>query len=210
MKFTKEEAYKELVERMTAKGEKLNLSGRSINEQLETLISLVANDETELQDFITNTLPVFKTADANVRNDVSVGINKYKEENPIKKETEVEPSKKADQILLDRLEAMEKELANAKREKQIASTRKEIATALKNKGVKDEDWVNDLLSEITINDNFDIESKVESYAKLYNKSNANVNPNVSPQGTGGGKQDYLNDTIKQAADLAKSQALIGN
>ena len=35
MKFTKEDANKELVARMTAKGEKLNLSQRSMNEQVE-------------------------------------------------------------------------------------------------------------------------------------------------------------------------------
>ena len=44
MKFTKDEAYKELVAKMTAKGEKLNLSERSVNEQLETLISFISNE----------------------------------------------------------------------------------------------------------------------------------------------------------------------
>ena len=44
MKFTKEDAYKELVKLMTAKGEALNLSSRSINEQLEKLMPLLAND----------------------------------------------------------------------------------------------------------------------------------------------------------------------
>ena len=52
MKFTKDEAYKDLVAKMTAKGEKLNLSDRSINEQLETLMTLIANDETELNDLL--------------------------------------------------------------------------------------------------------------------------------------------------------------
>ena len=66
MKFTKDEAYKELVARMTAKGEKLNLSERSINEQLENLISLVATDETEMSDFVEKILPLIKTADNNI------------------------------------------------------------------------------------------------------------------------------------------------
>ena len=164
MKFTKDEAYKDLVAKMTAKGEKLNLSDRSINEQLETLIALLANDETELNDFVEKTLPLFKTADANVRNDVSVGINKYKEDNPIPK-TEPNPApanpqnNNADSELLKRLETMEKELADSKREKQQADIRKNIISALKEKGVKDEEWVNDLLSEITIADEFDMAVK---------------------------------------------------
>ena len=83
MKFTKEDAYKDLVSKMTARGEKLDLSERSINEQLDTLMPMVANDETELSDFVEKTLPLFKTANANIRNDVSVGINKYKTEHPI-------------------------------------------------------------------------------------------------------------------------------
>ena len=47
MKFTKEEAIKELVAKMTTKGEKLNLSQRSINEQVEHLYTLIANEEME-------------------------------------------------------------------------------------------------------------------------------------------------------------------
>ena len=82
MKFTKDDARKELSAQMTAKGEKLNLSERSLNEQLDTLIPLVANEEMELAEFVSKVLPVFKTADANVRNDVSVGIQDYKKQNP--------------------------------------------------------------------------------------------------------------------------------
>ena len=77
MKFTKDDARKELSTRMTTKGEKLNLSERSLNEQLDTLIPLLANDETELSEFVEKVLPIFKTADANVRNDVSAGIKDY-------------------------------------------------------------------------------------------------------------------------------------
>ena len=88
MKFTKEDANKELVARMTAKGEKLNLSQRSMNEQVEHMYTLIANEEMELVDFVDKVLPFVKTSDANVRNDVSQGIKDYKSHNPI-----VEPKK---------------------------------------------------------------------------------------------------------------------
>ena len=78
MKFTKEDAYKELVRIMTEKGEKLNLSERSINEHLDNLMPLLANDETELNAFVQQILPLMKTADANIRHDVSVGIADFK------------------------------------------------------------------------------------------------------------------------------------
>lgn len=213
MKFTKEDAYKELVGKMTARGEKLNLSERSINEQLETLIPLIATEETELSDFVEKTLPLFKTADANVRNDVSVGINKYKEDNPIPKpnpqpsQTKTEGGEKSE--LEKRMEALELELANAKREKYQSDIRKDVISALKEKGVKDEIWVNTLLSEVNITEDFDVNAKVESYLNLYNKSNAKVNTDVTPQGANSnGKPDVIGEAIKQAAAYAKSQQLI--
>ena len=140
MKFTKEEAYKDLVSKMTARGEKLDLSERSINEQLDTLMPMVANDETELSDFVEKTLPLFKTANANIRNDVSVGINKYKTEHPIAdpkptaSPTEDKEGSKSE--FEKRIEALELELAIAKREKQLTDIRKSIIGKLKDKGVK--------------------------------------------------------------------------
>lgn len=211
MKFTKEDACKELVSRMTAKGEKLNLSERSINEQLDTLMAIVVNDETELADFIDRTLPLFKTADANVRNDVSVGIAKYKENNPTPpapanpqpQQTGVDDDKNE---LLTRLEAIELELANAKREEQVRSLHNDISMRLRSKGVKDEEWVNALLSEVTISDNVDVDAKVESYLNLYNKSHARIERNATPQGANGGNGDtYIKDIIKKAGEKAKSQ-----
>lgn len=211
MKFTKEEAYKDLVWRMTANGEKLNLSDRSINEQLDALITLVANEDTELSSFVDSTIAFFKTANANVRNDVSAGINKYKEENPVVKPTEQQKEKPSEQSkekteLELRLDALEKELANAKREKQLIDIKADVIAKMKDKGVKDKEWVNSLLSEITIADDFDVDTKVESFLNLYNKSKAQVGQNATPEGAGGGKGDtYIKDVIKQASEKQKSQ-----
>ena len=78
MKFTKEDAIKELVAKLTANGEKLNLSTRSINEQIEALLPLVANEEMECTTFVDAVMPLVKTADANVRNDVSQSLHQSK------------------------------------------------------------------------------------------------------------------------------------
>ena len=218
MKFTKDQAHKELVARMTAKGEKLNLSERSINEQLDTLISLVATEESELSEFIDKCLPLFKTADANIRNDVSGGIKAYieanphkaddnKKTNPTKVETKVDD---ANAELLKRLESLEAELSTAKKEKQIADIRKDVIAKMKEKGVKDDEWITDFLSEIAITEDFDTDVKVDNYVKFYNKTKSTINTDVSPDdATGGSKRNTINDAIKQAAALAKSQNLIG-
>lgn len=212
MKFTKEEAYKDLVGRMTANGEKLNLSDRSINEQLDALMTLVANEETELSSFVDSTIAFFKTANANVRNDVSAGINKYKEENPIVEKPTNPQNKKPNEVKTGktewelRLETLEKELANAKREKHLSDIKANVIAKMADKGVKDKEWVNSLLSEINITDDFDVDTKVESYLNLYNKSKAQVGSNATPQDAGGGKGDtYMKDVIKQASEKQKSQ-----
>lgn len=209
MKFTKEDAYKDLVAKMTEKGEKLNLSERSLNEQLEKLIALVANDETELADFLDKTLPLFKTADANVRNDVSVGINEYKKNNPTPK---VEPTKvdtpkdDANSELLSRLESLEKELADNKREKTLLGIREQLISEMKKKGVKDDEWIDNFVSEISITEDFDVNTKAEHYVGVYNKMNARINANVTPTGTGGGvgSDKRISDVINSAASLAKA------
>ena len=211
MKFTKEDAYKELVKQMTAKGEALNLSSRSINEQLEKLMPLLANDETELSDFVNTTLPIFKTADANVRNDVSEGIKKYKEENPIQTQTP-KTNPNAGNTELDemrkRLEKMESEYKSRQEAERIAKTRNEIVEKLKAKGVKDTTWLTPFLSDITITEDFDVDAKVETYLKSYNTFKAQIDTDVTPKGAGGSnlKDD---DTIKRAAEIAKQNRLVG-
>lgn len=218
MKFTKDEARKELMGKIPEKGQTLNLSERSINEQLDTLMPLIANDETELNDFISKVLPIFKTADGNVKNDVSVGINKYKTENPVQQPKKQEPQKqeptnKADDAnaeLIKRLTELENKLAQQEKEKKTSDIRAEIISKLKEKGVEDTEWSNSLVSEIHIADDFNVDEKVESYLKLYNKSKSAVNANASPEGaTAGGKQsDKLTDAIAEAAKFAKSQRLV--
>lgn len=213
MKFTKEDACKELAKQMTVNGEKLNLSDRSINEQVEALLPLVANDEMELADFVTKTLPMFKTANANVRNDVAQGIREYKDNNPIKPNPTPNPTPKegqSDEIakLLERIEKMESESAAVKQREREDGIRRTIHSKLKEKGVKDKDWVNSFLSEITITDDFDVDAKVESYLNIYNKAMANIPSNITPA-SAGSRQITEDDTIKQAAAIAKQNRLVG-
>lgn len=211
MKFTKEDAFKELVKQMTVNGEKLNLSDRSINEQVEALLPLVANEEMELTDFVSKTLPMFKTANANVRNDVAQGIRDYRDSNPVtptNNPTPANPKDKTISELLERIEKMESESAAVKQRERENEIRRTITTKLKEKGVKDKDWVSSFLSEITITEDFDVDAKVESYLNIYNKAMATINPNVTPVAAGG-KPINDDDTIKRAAEIARQNRLVG-
>lgn len=203
MKFTKDDARKELSTRMTTKGEKLNLSERSLNEQLDTLIPLLANDETELSEFVENVLPIFKTADANVRNDVSAGIKDYEAKKNEENGGSNGKSTEAENALEKRLAELEAKLANADREARVAAKRAQIVAKLKEKGVKDEEWANTLLGEVAISDDSDVDVKVDSYVALYNKMKSAFDPNATSGGANGGgdtKKD-ISDIIKEASSF---------
>lgn len=208
MKFTKEDARKELSTRIVTNGETLSLSERSINEQLDTLMSLLANEETELEDFLTSVVPLFRTANANIRNDVSAGIKNYQDKHP-----EVKAQQNEDKNLKDdpdteiekRLKALEEELYAARSERRVSDVKRDIIAKLKEKGVKDEEWANALLNEISIGEDFNVDTKVESYVSLYNKSNAQTPESVTPQSTNGSAVNkQLNDAIEGARAIAKS------
>ena len=214
MKFTKENAYKELVAKMTAKGEKLNLSERSINEQLEKLIPLIANDETELADFIEKSLPFFKTADANVRNDVSVGIKDYIDKNPKVEEPKQQEPKGQEgneemRKILERLEGLEKRNSELETAELIKQKKNEIKSYLKDKGVKNEDWISEMLEQISISKDTEVQSKGDSLLGMYNKLYASIEEFALPSQAGGNVNDErLKDAISKAGQYAKETALV--
>lgn len=209
MKFTRDDARKELSTQMTAKGEKLNLSERSLNEQLDALIPLLANEETELADFVSKVLPIFKTADANVRNDVSAGINDYKKQNPQQGGAPTStPTPSTDNPLEKRLADLEAKLAQAESAAKLSSIKAEIAAKLKEKGVKHDDWAKSLLNELAISEDVDVDAKVDSLLGIYNQMMAQANPNVTPNQAGSGNPNKdLEEAIKEAAKIAASQRL---
>lgn len=212
MKFTKEEARKDLVAKLTAKGEKLNLSERSINEQLDALMPLIANEETELADFMDKVTPLFKTADANVRNDVSVGIADFKKSyKPEEEKEKVKPEEKKTEAddayakLLKRLDDLENESKANKAKETVNGLKQSFVAKVKEKGVKDDEWLNFYLETAVIDENFDVDAKAEACLKFYNKSKAGIKTDVTPE-KGGGKSDdkYLNDVIAAASASAKA------
>lgn len=205
MKFTKEDANKELVRLMTEKGEKLNLSERSINEHLDNLMPLLANDETELNAFVQQILPLMKTADANVRHDVSVGIADFKKgykptTEPTTKNNGGEggDGDSSNDDLLNRIAALEEKLKKSEEESKIKSIKMNFIAKAKEKGVSDEEWLKDYVDEINISADVDVDAKVESCLKFFNKSKAQLGGDVTPKNAGGNVDDkYMASVISQ-------------
>lgn len=215
MKFTKEDANKELVAKMTANGESLSMSQRSITECIENLYTVIASEEMELSDFVEKALPFFKTANSNIRNDVSAGIKKYKEDNPAPQKEPDKTEKKSDEEdsrdeLLKRLEAMEKRMMESEMQTKRNAIKSTIVSKLNEKGLTDKEWIDAFLDEVPVTEDIDIEGKVEKYLNLYNKSKASVNTDITPNPSGGGKSgdEALTERIKSIKAYAESQNLI--
>lgn len=212
-KFTKEDALKELMGAIPNKGENLNLSERSINEQLETLMPLLAGEETELSDFIKSVLPIFKTADTNVRNDISAGIKDYKEKNPLPPKKVEKPTEGEDSDLskaLKRIEELEKKNAESEHKSLLSQRRSEIISKMSEKGCKDKEWINGFLEDVNLEgDEFDADARAEKYINMYNKAKSYSPNNVTPKPAGGGSGDNksIENAVKQAAEFVKRNKL---
>lgn len=213
MKFTKEDAYKDLVAKLTAKGEKLNLSERTLKQQLETLIKFVANDEMELEDFIKAIYDDVKSLDGQYRKDNSDFIKEWEKNHPSPTEPKPNPTPTPSgnenpemKALLDRLEALEAENKANKAANFAKEKKSDLKKALKEKGVKDTDWIELALQEVAITDDFDVEAKADFYLKLYNKSNPIPNGGTTPLGAnGGGENVTVNNSLKAASEMMKRE-----
>lgn len=185
MKFTKEEAFEKLKGLLTNNGKKdLQMSKRSVNEQLEVLMPLIANDEMELDDFIGKVKTSFEVMNSNAKKDNSDFVKEWEKNHPApeppkkKQENDEEPSD-AMAALLKRIDELEKKNAERDKEVILAQKRKDLLKAMKDKGIKDENWSKSFIEEISITEDFDVDAKADAYLKIYNKSQAGQTGNGS-------------------------------
>ena len=178
MKFTKEEAFESLKGILTNNGKKtLRMSEKSINRQLESLMPLIANEEMELKDFVDKVKDTFSVMNSNAEKDNSDFVKQWEKDHPqVNPEPPKadEPKKDDDAMakMLKRLEELENREAERDKEAKMSQKKKDLLKAMKEKGIKDEQWSKDLVAEISLTEDFDVEAKADSYLKLYNKSQA--------------------------------------
>lgn len=185
MKFTKEEAFEKLKGLLTNNGKKdLQMSERSVNEQLEVLMPLIANDEMELDDFIVKVKTSFEVMNSNAKKDNSDFVKEWEKNHPATEPPKPE-TKKDDEprdamaALLKRIDELEKKNAERDKEVILAQKRKDLLKAMKDKGIKDENWSKSFIEEISITEDFDVDAKADAYLKIYNKSQAGQTGNGS-------------------------------
>lgn len=215
MKFTNEQAVEALRSELTNKGRKtLHMSERTLAKQTEILVKKLANDETGLPEFVADAIEILNEFEGDARKKNS-DFAKYKEAHPETnpQNQDPEPSKSTEspemKALMERIAALEKDKAESEKKASIAQKRKDITAKLKEKGVKDDEWLNDFLSEVSITEDFDVDAKAESFVKLYNKSKASGGNSVPPASpTGGGNDSAIAQSIKAAAELAKKERAV--
>lgn len=189
MKFTKEVAFENIKSKLTEKGKKLFMSERSINEQLETLMPLIATEEMELADFVEKVYKSFETMNLNANKDQSDFVKDWQANNPSQKpNTQAQPpTTNAEDNNRKEFEAMRKQIDeliaerdNARKATAIADKRNALKKAMKSKGIKDEQWIADYVDEISVTEDLDVEGKADSALKIYNRINAADTGSTTP------------------------------
>jgi hypothetical protein len=218
MKFKPSEAQKKILSNLTKGGKTCYLSERTMSENVEQLISLLVNDETELDAFVEQAMPFFKSINGNLQNDQSQFVTKWNEDHPSPK-PDPDPAPPTDdpkesaavKAIKAELEAIKKEREEEKKEREKyraeaaqKEKKNELIAKLKEKGVDDKEWTDTFLAEVTIAEDADVDAKVDTYLKLYNKGKAGGKPTPTPGPTGGGGGEDF-DSLKEAAKLAKAQ-----
>ena len=211
MKFTKEEAGKELAAKLSKSVENIDAWDRTIRENVETLWGILGEEnEIELNDFVSKSLPLFNTTagfmrktNADLAKSYEEKIEQLKKNQPIPPTPQTPDPKKE---LIERLAALEKANEEQKTKLAIETKRKELTDKLKDKGVKDAKWINDLFSLVSVQADTDVDAEVDKYVNLYNSSRSRYNSNVTPSVSQNNPDDYVNNTIKAAAAMRKGGA----
>jgi hypothetical protein len=211
MKFTTSEAAKKIRTMLTKGGKTCFMSERSINEQVDTLMKLLVNDETELDDFIAQIEPTFKTMNGNVQNEQSEFVKKWNEEHPLPtpeptpNPVEPKPTESAEFAALKaEFESLKAEREAEKKARTLTEKKNELIAKLKEKGVNDEEWISLQMSKFSVSDDTDIENESNDFLTLYNKGKANVRPTPTPDTPRGGENsDY--DSLADVSKMAKQK-----
>lgn len=211
MKFTKEEAGKEIAAKLSKSVENIDAWDRTIRENVETLWGILGEEnEIELNDFVSKSLPLFNTTAGFMRKTNADLAKSYEEKiEQLKKNQPIPPTLPTpdpNKELIERLAALEKASEEQKTKLAIDAKRKELTDKLKDKGVKDTKWINDLFSLVSVQADTDVDAEVDKYVNLYNSSRSRYNSNVTPSVSQNNPDDYVNNTIKAAAAMRKGGA----
>lgn len=218
MKFTNEQALESLKSELTNKGRKtLRMSERTLKSLTDSLIAKLADEEMGLPDFVTSALEILNPVNDNVGKDNSDFVKQWKAEHPENgNQNETPPTEHKEdnpemKALMERIAALEKDKEENEKRVSIANKRKELSEKMKSKGVTDNEWLSDFLSEVNITADMDVEAKTDKWLKVYNKSKAsggNPVPPANPQGSAADNKAWKQSISAAVALAEKSRGTI--
>lgn len=220
MKFTKQQAIEALKAKVPAKDKELDLE-RTISEAVENYLDFVGEEsEMELNYFVEKVWKSVKSSIGLAHNENSKVAQKLKDQiaelqrkldgkEPPKTDDDDKPIKTDDPALKamqDEIAEMKKKLAAKDAEEAVTEKRKQLVSKM-GESIKDKDWIEAYLSEISITAETDVEAKAKDYVAFYNKTHAQGGK-VTPQSTGNDDDDNSNvkSTVAAAAALRKQMS----
>lgn len=215
--FTKEQAIEALKAKIPTKDKDLDL-GRTISEAVDNSIELIGEDsEMELNDFVEKVWKQVKTSiglthseNSKVATKLQGQIDDLQKQIKGGKGDDGDDDKDKD----PKLKALQDELDNIKKRLQDADSQKSIAekrTAIKNKmaeSIKDNDWIDGYLAQITVTEETDVEAKAKDYIEFYNKTHTRGGK-ITPKSTDGDDDDnsQVKSTVSAAAKYKKTMSV---
>lgn len=218
MKFTKEQAIESITSKFADKAKGIDLK-RTIEEAVSNCMEMVGeNSEMELDAFVgfveKNVSSALgfakhlkKTATESMQEQLAELQRKLDGKEPPKTDDDDKPIKTDDPALKamqDEIAEMKKKLAAKDAEEAVTEKRKQLVAKM-GESIKDKDWIEAYLSEISITAETDVEAKAKDYVAFYNKTHAKGGK-VTPQSTGNDDDDNSNvkSTVAAAAALKKN------
>lgn len=209
MKFTKEEAVKELAAKYKPRYGEPAKWERTINECVEHTFAFIGEDsEIELDEFVGKASKLLDTIGGFVLKETSDVASGYKQQiEELKKQAKAEPGKEknpeGDSALLERIEKLERALAEKDKAAMAADKRKQIMDLLKAKGAK-EDKVAPMLEKAQITEDTDVEKEAGDYLEIYNKMFADGDDDTTPLKPKGESTENRFKSVVQSAGEAES------
>ena len=218
MKFTKENAVESITAKFTDKAKGIDLK-RTIDEAVSNGIAMIGeNSEMELDAFVgfveKNVSSALGLA-RHERSTFSTGLQEQLEElkkkleggvppKPDEQETPIKSDDPVVQKMMEDMAEMKKKLEARETEESILEKRKQLVAKM-GESIKDSDWIEAYLSEISITAETDVEAKAKDYVEFYNKTHTKGGKST-PKSTGDDEDDNsgVKSTVAAAAAFKKT------
>lgn len=219
-RFTKEQAIKALEAKVPTKDKELDL-GRTISEAVDNSLELIGEDsEMELEDFVAKVFKQVKTSIGLTHSENSKVAQKMQSQlEELQKKIDGKSGQKKDdddsdgngnenkeiKAMMEKIAKMEEKLAAKETADTVAEKRKQLIAKM-SEDIKDNEWIEGYLAEISVTADTDVEAKAKDYVAFYNKTHTKGGK-VTPKSTDGGEDSdtkYVKDTVAEAAKIKKS------